>query len=123
MSDEAKKRVGKAKRNNGLPWWVEILFVQIGLPDSLLRWFLKTRKKAYYTLSEHKKPIALFLLISSFIIYLEPIVTKAKRDNECIESAHYYLKTNKKLSLEKQSSISVALAHHICNGGNLKFLE
>ena len=30
--------------NSKLPWWVEILFVQIGLPESLLRKILKLKK-------------------------------------------------------------------------------
>ena len=29
-----------------LPWWVELLFVQIGLPDSWLSKYLKKKKEA-----------------------------------------------------------------------------
>ena len=36
----------KKKRNKDLPWWVELLFVQIGLPDKLLIKILKTKKEA-----------------------------------------------------------------------------
>ena len=35
----------KKKKDKDLPWWVELLFVQIGLPDKLLIKILKTKKK------------------------------------------------------------------------------
>ena len=34
----------RKKRKLDLPWWVELLFVQIGLPDKWLVYFLKTNK-------------------------------------------------------------------------------
>ena len=34
----------KRKKDKDLPWWVELLFVQIGLPDKLLIKILKTKK-------------------------------------------------------------------------------
>ena len=36
----------KRKKDKNLPWWVELLFVQIGLPDKFLIKILKTKKKA-----------------------------------------------------------------------------
>ena len=36
----------KKKKDNNLPWWVELLFVQVGLPDNLLIKILKIKKKA-----------------------------------------------------------------------------
>ena len=36
----------KRKKDKNLPWWVELLFVQIGLPDKLLIKILKTKKNA-----------------------------------------------------------------------------
>ena len=33
------------KKDKDLPWWVELLFVQIGLPDKFLIKILKTEKK------------------------------------------------------------------------------
>ena len=35
----------KKKKDKDLPWWVELLFVQIGLPDKFLVKILKTKKK------------------------------------------------------------------------------
>ena len=40
-SENSKKKKGK-----DLPWWVELLFVQIGLPDKFLIKILKTKKNA-----------------------------------------------------------------------------
>ena len=44
---EAKKMntIGDSKKkiDKDLPWWVELLFVQIGLPDKLLLKILKTK--------------------------------------------------------------------------------
>ena len=37
----------KKKKDKNLPWWVELLFVQIGLPDKLLIRILKAKKKYY----------------------------------------------------------------------------
>ena len=34
----------KKKTDKNLPWWVELLFVQIGLPDKLLIKILKAKK-------------------------------------------------------------------------------
>ena len=34
----------KKKKDKNLPWWVELLFVQIGLPDKLLIKILKAKK-------------------------------------------------------------------------------
>ena len=36
----------KKKKDNDLPWWVELLFVQVGLPDNLLIKIVKTKKRA-----------------------------------------------------------------------------
>ena len=36
----------KKKNDKDLPWWVELLFVQIGLSDKLLIYILKTKKKS-----------------------------------------------------------------------------
>ena len=36
----------KKKKDKDLPWWVELLFVQIGLPDKLLIKVLKAKKKS-----------------------------------------------------------------------------
>ena len=37
-------QISKKNKNKDLPWWVELLFVQIGLPDKLLIKILKSQK-------------------------------------------------------------------------------
>ena len=39
-------RISNKKKDKDLPWWVELLFVQIGLPDGLLIKILKAKKKS-----------------------------------------------------------------------------
>ena len=50
LNHETKKmntsQNSKKKKQKDLPWWVELLFVQIGLPDRILIKILKTKKKA-----------------------------------------------------------------------------
>jgi len=45
------------KKNKKLPWWVELLFVQIGLPDNLLIKILKAKKKSRELIDNEKKII------------------------------------------------------------------
>ena len=45
----------KKKKDKDLPWWVELLFVQIGLPDKLLIKILKTKKIAKELINKDKK--------------------------------------------------------------------
>ena len=46
----------KKKNNKDLPWWVELLFVQIGLPDRLLIKILKTQKHVRELFKMKKNP-------------------------------------------------------------------
>ena len=50
----------KKKKYNDLPWWVELLFVQIGLPDNLLIKILKTKKKAKELIKNEQKLLVIF---------------------------------------------------------------
>ena len=43
MNSSEKSKIGKGR---DLPWWVELLFVQIGLPDKFLIRILKAKKKS-----------------------------------------------------------------------------
>ena len=46
------------KDEKSLPWWVELLFVQIGLPDKWLIKVLKSKKKFTDLLKNQKNLIA-----------------------------------------------------------------
>ena len=53
----------KKKKDKDLPWWVEFLFVQIGLPDKLLIKILKTKKKAKELIKSDRKPLITFSVL------------------------------------------------------------
>ena len=53
----------KNKKEKSLPWWVELLFVQIGLPDKWLIKILKSKKKSTELIKNEKKLIFSFLFI------------------------------------------------------------
>ena len=57
----------KKKNDKNLPWWVELLFVQIGLPDKLLIKILKTNKNFKEFIKNDKKSLlTVFFIITSF---------------------------------------------------------
>ena len=49
----------KKKKDKDLPWWVELLFVQIGLPDKLLINILKAKNKSKELLKNDNKILIL----------------------------------------------------------------
>ena len=51
----------KRKKDKSLPWWVELLFVQIGLPDKLLIKILNTKKKSKELFQNEKKSLITYL--------------------------------------------------------------
>ena len=50
------------KKDKNLPWWVELLFVQIGLPEKLLIKILKAKNKAKELIKNDKKSLISFYL-------------------------------------------------------------
>ena len=55
----------KKKKDKFLPWWVELLFVQIGLPDKLLIKILKAKKKSKDLFKNDKKFVIKFLFMEA----------------------------------------------------------
>ena len=56
--EEMKKntsQTSRKKKDKDLPWWVEFLFVQIGLPDNLLIKILKTKRKSKEFIKKEQK--------------------------------------------------------------------
>ena len=101
-----------------LPWWVELLFVQIGLPDSWLSKYLKKKKETYNYINENRKNIFYGTLLICTIIYINPIVKYSSLSSSCIDKTTKYLKSNGMNYTKDQLDIN-SLAVGYCNGGSL----
>ncbi len=60
----------KKKKDKDLPWWVELLFVQIGLPDKLLIKILKAKKSSKEFIKNEKKSIIIFLFVITTLAFV-----------------------------------------------------
>ena len=106
------------KNQTKLPWWVELLFVQIGLPDRWLSKYLKKRKVALTFIDANKKYIAYCALIISGVLYIYPIVRYTSSSASCIDQTTKYLKSNNINRPQNEMDIN-SLAVGYCHGGSL----
>ena len=106
------------KNQKKLPWWVELLFVQIGLPDSWLSKYLKRKKEALNFIDENKKYIAYSVILIAGIFYINPIVRYTSSSASCIDKTSEYLKSNNLNKIPTQMDIN-SLAVGYCHGGSL----
>ena len=106
------------KNQTKLPWWVELLFVQIGLPDSWLSKYLKKKKQTYNFIIENKKYIFYFTLLIAGLFYIYPIVRYTSSSTSCIDKTTKYLKSNKINSADSEMDIN-SIAVGYCHGGTL----
>ena len=103
------------KKDKDLPWWVELLFVQIGLPDKFLIKILKTKKKAKELISNDKKALITFLFVISSLLYFYPVVKHAKNKLDCEAIAKRYIK-NKTIKPISKNELRM-LSTNFCYGG------
>ena len=79
---EAKKmntsQNSNKKKDKNLPWWVELLFVQIGLPDKFLIKILNAKKKSKELIKNDKKALLTFLFSIAVLSYFYPVIKHAK---------------------------------------------
>ena len=106
----------KKKKQKDLPWWVELLFVQIGLPDELLVRILKTKKKAKELIKSDRKPLITFSVLIILLAYFYPVIKHAKNKLDCEEVAKNYIIKNKNLTFINKRELKM-LSTNFCYGG------
>ncbi len=100
-----------------LPWWVELLFVQIGLPDNWLIKILKIKKNTIDFYKDKKKYIFLVLLFLFSLGYFQPVIRNSNSKLKCQKVAYKLIKEInlfKSENIEKLEMLSV----NYCNGGD-----
>ncbi len=117
---EAKKmntyENSKKKKDKDLPWWVEFLFVQIGLPDKLLIKILKAKKQSKELIKNDKKSLITFLFVISSLAYFYPVIKHAKNKLDCEAIAkNYIIKSKNTFGINKREI--KMLSTNFCNGG------
>ena len=106
----------KKKKDKELPWWVELLFVQIGLPDKLLIKILKAKKTSKEFIKNEKKSIIIFLFVISSLAYFFPVIKHAKNKLDCEAIAKNYIIKNKN-TIEINNREIKMLSTNFCYGG------
>jgi len=106
----------KRKKDKDLPWWVELLFVQIGLPDKLLIKILKTKKTGKELIKKDKKSLVTFLIVIISLAYFYPVIKHAKNKLECEDTAKNYIIKNKNISGINKMELKM-LSTNFCFGG------
>ncbi len=117
---EAKKmntyENSKKKKDKDLPWWVELLFVQLGLPDKLLIKILKAKKTSKEFIKNDKKSLIILLFIITTLAYFYPVIKHAKNKLDCEAIAKNYIIKNKNTIGINNREIKM-LSTNFCYGG------
>ena len=106
----------KKKKDKDLPWWVELLFVQIGLPDKLLIKILKAKKTSKEFIKNDKKSIIIFLFVITTLAYFYPVIKHAKNKLDCEAFAKNYIIKNKNTNGINSRELRM-LSTNFCYGG------
>ena len=120
QNSEAKKmntfEKTKKKQDKDLPWWVELLFVQIGLPDNLLIKILRAKKKSKELINNDKKSLITFFFVIAILAYFYPVIKHAKNKLDCEVIAKNYIIKNKNIKRIKKKELKM-LSTNFCYGG------
>ena len=106
----------KKKTDKNLPWWVELLFVQIGLPDKLLIKILNAKKTSKEFIKNDKKSLITFLFAITTFAYFYPVIKHANNKLNCEAVAKNYI-------IKKKNTIGInnrelkMLSTNFCYGG------
>ena len=106
----------KRKKDKDLPWWVELLFVQIGLPEKLLIKILKAQKTSKEFIKYENKSIIIFLFVITTLAYFYPVIKHAKNKLDCEAIAKNYIIKNKNTVGINNREIRM-LSTNFCYGG------
>ena len=106
----------KKKKDKDLPWWVELLFVQIGLPDKLLIKILKAKKTSKEFIKNENKSIIIFLFVITTLAYFYPVIKHTKNKLDCEANAKDYIIKNKNTTGINNREIKM-LSTNFCYGG------
>ena len=106
----------KKKKDKELPWWVELLFIQIGLPDKFLIKILKAKKTSKEFIKNEKKSIIIFLFVITTLAYFYPVIKHAKNKLDCEAIAKNYITKNKNLVGINKRELKM-LSTNFCYGG------
>ena len=124
---EAKKmsttQSTKKKKNKDLPWWVELLFVQIGLPDKLLIKILRTKKLAKELIKDDKKSLISFLFVITTLAYFYPVIKHSKNKLDCEAIAKNYIIKNKNLNLINKRELKMLSTNFRYGGQEIYEIE
>ena len=90
----------KKNADKNLPWWVELLFVQIGLPDKLLIKILKAKKTSKEFIKNDKKSLITFLFANTTFAYFYPVIKHANNKLNCEANAKNFI-------LKKKNTIGI----------------
>ena len=106
----------KKKKNKDLPWWVELLFIQIGLPDKLLLKILNTKKKAKELIKNDRNSLIKFLFVIIAMAYFYPVIQHSKNKVDCEVNAKNYIINNKNIIGLNKKELKM-LSTNFCYGG------
>ena len=107
----------KTQNDKNLPWWVELLFVQIGLPDKFLVKILKSKRNFNDLIKSEKKFIISSLFFIGALVYFYPVIKYSKTKIDCESNAKTYIVKNKQLKKINKKDLRV-LSTNFCNGGD-----
>ena len=113
MSTSENSRKNKDK---DLPWWVELLFVQLGIPDKFLIKILKTKKNTKEFIKNDKKSILSFLVVITALAYFYPVIKHAKNKLDCESTAKIYITKSKNIIKINKNQLKM-FSTNFCNGG------
>jgi len=106
----------KKKKDKELPWWVELLFVQIGLPDKLLIKILKAKKTSKEFIKNDKKSLIKILFVITTFAYFYPVIKHANNKLDCEAIAKNYIIKNKNTIGINNREIKM-ISTNFCYGG------